>query len=302
MRRTLLAGAAAALLALAPLAAAPDKRDDSASEKLGIKVSLQCYTFRALTFFETVDKAAALGIKYLECYPGQTLRKLTAEEKAAGAKEVKLSKGLPDDQLAEIKKKLAEAGGLKIVAWGVDSVGGRREFEFAKKLGIEVLVTETTPSAELDKLANEFNVRLALHNHPASWPPDKVLEACAGRSKLCGSCSDTGHWMRRDLVPVEQIKKLEGRVEHLHFKDLNQFDKDAKAAKAANDRTKSWKCDDVPWGTGQGHPAAVMAELVRQGFKGYASIEYEVGSVAELMVNLPKCIAFWDKTCAELAK
>ena len=37
------------------------KRDDSASEKLGIKLSLQCYTYRAISFFETVDKAAGMG-------------------------------------------------------------------------------------------------------------------------------------------------------------------------------------------------------------------------------------------------
>ena len=51
-----------------------DKRDDAASEKLGLKLSLQCWTFNRLTFFETVDKAAGLGVKYLEMYPGQKLK------------------------------------------------------------------------------------------------------------------------------------------------------------------------------------------------------------------------------------
>ncbi len=37
------------------------KRDDSASEKLGMKLSLQCWTFNRLTFFETVDKAGGTG-------------------------------------------------------------------------------------------------------------------------------------------------------------------------------------------------------------------------------------------------
>src|SRR5262249_28554293 len=37
------------------------KRDDSASEKLGMKLSLQCWTFNKLTFFETVDKAVGWG-------------------------------------------------------------------------------------------------------------------------------------------------------------------------------------------------------------------------------------------------
>ena len=50
------------------------KRDYAAAEKLGFRLSLQCWTFRELTFFETVDKAAGLGVKYLEAYPGQRLK------------------------------------------------------------------------------------------------------------------------------------------------------------------------------------------------------------------------------------
>jgi len=46
----------------------------------------------------------------------------------------------------------------------------------------------------------------------------------------------------------------------------------------------------------------MMAELKRQGYRGYFSIEYEYGSVPELGENLPKCVAFFDRTAAELAK
>jgi sugar phosphate isomerase/epimerase len=279
---------AAALLlaaALPGLAAEPPagKRDDSASEKLGMKLSLQCWTYNKLTFFEAVDRAAALGVKYVEAYPGQTLKP---------GSDVKMSKDMSDETADEIKKKLADAGGLKLVAYGVDGIatdekGARKEFEWAKKMGIEVLVTETTPNDVLDKLSAEYGIRVALHNHPTTWPPDKVLAACEGKNKLIGSCSDTGHWMRAKLVPVEQLKKLEGRVEHLHFKDLNEIGPDA---------------HDVVWGTGKGDVKGMLAELKRQGYKGYLSIEYEYGSVKELDENLPKCVQFFDETMAGLAK
>ena len=154
-------------------------------------------------------------------------------------------------------------------------------------MGIQVLVTETKPNAVHDKLCDEYNIRMALHNHPTTWPPDEVIKACEGHSKLIGSCSDTGHWMRRGLVPVEQLKKLEGRVMHSHFKDLNKLD--------GNGR-------DVPWGTGEGNAKGMLEELHRQHYKGFLSIEYETGSVAQLDQNLPKCIEFFDKTMAELAK
>lgn len=274
----LLATALPCLAADAP--ASP--RDDSASEKLGLKLSLQCWTFRELSFFETVDKAAGLGVKYLEMFPGQRLK--------PGSEE-KVSRAMNAATMAEIKKKLADAGGLKLVAYGVDSIpndeeGARQTFKWAKTMGIEVLVTETTPTATHDSLCAEFNMKMALHNHPKTWPPDQVLKACKERTQRIGSCSDTGHWMRADLVPVEQLKKLEGRVLHLHFKDLNEFGNG----------------HDVPWGTGRGNPKAMMAELKRQGFKGYLSIEYEYGDLKHLDANVPKCVAFFDQTAAELAR
>ena len=105
------------LLALAQRCAAADvpkvKRDDSASEKLGIKLSLQCWTFNKLSFFETVDRAAEFGIKYLEIYPGQKLKPGSAET---------ISRNMSDDTIAEVKKKLAETSGLKLVAYGVDGI------------------------------------------------------------------------------------------------------------------------------------------------------------------------------------
>lgn len=285
MRLCCSATLAVTLIALtlpSPAADSPaGKRDDSASEKLGLKLSMQCWTLRQVTFFEAVDKASELGVKYLEMYPGQTLK--------PGSKE-KVSRNMGADMIAEIKKKLADKG-MKLVAYGVDGIpndeaGARKTFAWAKEMGIEVLVTETTPTEMHDKLCNEFNIKMALHNHPKTWPPDAVLKACKDRSKWIGSCSDTGHWMRADLVPVEQFKKLEGRVLHSHFKDLNEFGNG----------------HDVAWGTGRGNPKAMMEELKRQGFKGYLSIEFEYGNLAHLDMNLPKCVEFFDKTAAELAK
>ena len=243
---------------------------------------MQCWTYNQLTFFEAVDKAAGLGVKYVEMYPGQKLK--------PGSDE-KVGKDMSDDTIADVKKKLADAG-VKLVAYGVDGIatdekGARKEFDWAKNMGIEVLVTETTPNDVHDKLCQEYGIRMALHNHPQSWPPDEVLKACEGHSKLIGACCDTGHWMRRDLVPVEQLKKLEGRVEHLHFKDLNDF---------------GLLAHDVVWGTGKGDIKGMLEELKRQGYKGYLSIEYEYGSVKHLDANLPKCVEYFDKTMAELAK
>jgi sugar phosphate isomerase/epimerase len=282
MRFCCLALAVLVCVALAQPAGAAGKRDDSASEKLGIKLSLQCWTFNRLTFFETVDKANELGVKYIEMYPGQKLKP---------GSDVKVDRNMSDETIAEVKKKLDDAK-VKLIAYGVadvpiDEKGARKAFEWAKTMGIEVLVTETTPNDIHDMLTKEFGIKMALHNHPQSWQPDKVLKAVEGKNKLIGSCSDTGHWMRADFVPVDTFKKLEGRVEHSHFKDLNEF---------------GMKAHDVAWGTGRGDMKGMLTELKRQGYKGYLSIEYEYGDLDHLNQNLPKCVEFFDKTIAELVQ
>jgi sugar phosphate isomerase/epimerase len=282
--------AVAAVATLAMIAANPshlaaaDKRDDSAAEKLGFKLSLQCWTFRNLTFFETIDQAAALGIKYLEAFPGQKLKP---------GSSVAVNSDMSDEVCSEIKTKLADAGGLKLVAFGVvatiptDEKEARKTFEWAKKMGIEVLVTETIFSEMLDKLCNEYNIKLALHNHPKTWPPEQVLAACKDRSNLIGSCGDTGHWARAGRVPIDTLKKMEGRMLHLHFKDLDPA---------------NTKGHDAPWGTGQCDATGMLQELKRQGYHGYFSIEYERATPEELAKNLPLCVAFFDHTAAKLAK
>jgi len=249
-------------------------RDDSAAEALGWKLGVQAYTFRRLTFFETVDRAARLGLKYMEAWPGQ---RLSPEHPNA-----RLNPSLPPELRVLVKQKLEEAG-VRVMAIGVTGATPAM-MAFAQDMGIEVITTETQPTPELDRLAETHGVRLALHNHPRTWPPDQVLEATQDLSPRIGACADTGHWVRRGLDPVESIKKLEGRLISFHFKDLDE------------DRR------DVPWGTGVANVRGKLEELHRQGFTGLIAIEYERGSVDELMVNLPTCIAFFDEVARELAK
>lgn len=285
MFRTL---ACAGLLVLSSvvLAATTQKpaRDDAAAEKLGWRLGVQAWTFRDRTAFEAIDTAAKLGLKYIELYPGQSL--------ARNHEDVKVGPDMTDAQRDSLVKHLAEAK-VKAISFGVvgfnaNEAEARKIFEFAKKLGLENLSCEPEPDAcELvDKLCNEYGINAAIHNHPKDsryWNPDTVLGAIKGRSKRMGSCSDTGHWPRSGLVPVECLKKLEGHIIELHFKDI------------ADDK-------DQPWGTGKGDARAMLAELKRQGFKGLVDIEYEDGAGAELEANVARCIEFFDVTARELAK
>src|SRR5262249_14779874 len=157
------------LIGAAPLFAADAvKRDDAAAESLGLKLSMQCWTYNRLTFFEAVDRAARLGVKYVEGFPGQKVRPDS---------DARIGPAMSNETVDAVKAKLKEAN-VKLVAFGVNGIPTKDEketrkyFEWAKMMGIEVLVTETTPNEAIDKLAQEFNIRVALHNHPKTWPPD----------------------------------------------------------------------------------------------------------------------------------
>ncbi|HEY3325335.1 MAG TPA: sugar phosphate isomerase/epimerase [Planctomycetota bacterium] len=263
------------------LLAGATRAEETAAEKLGWKLAYQCYTFRALSFFETVDIAQKQGVKYLEIYGGQKIKPDSPKGKVMGA-------GMTEEDITEVKKKLADAGGIKIVAFGVTGAD-KGNFEFAKKMGIEVITSEAPESSfpEVEKRCVEYGIKVALHNHPKPshyWDAQTVLAGLTPEIKNIGACADTGHWVRSGLVPVECLKKLEGHIVSLHFKDL-----------AANKQ-------DAPWGTGNSDAKGQLAELKRQNFKGIFSIEYESTTGQTLIDNVGKCVEFFNATAAELSK
>lgn len=253
------------------------------------KLGMQAYSFKEFTFFEAVDKNKALGMRYIECYPGQRLSK----ENPGVKTDHNMSSA--DKMLMLQKLRLA---GVRLMNYGVVSLPNneaecRKVFEFAKDMGIETIVSEPPEDAFglIDTLCKEFEIKVAIHNHPKPshyWDPDTVLKVCKGRSEWIGACADTGHWTRSGLDPLEAIKKLGNakRIISLHFKDLDKFGKGAK---------------DVPWGTGVSKSREILAELARQKFKGVFSVEWEHNWL-ESMPDIAKCATFFERTAAELGQ
>jgi sugar phosphate isomerase/epimerase len=279
LRTTGVLSAGAGLLGLESTSAWADEQAKGAphAAKLGWRLGCQAWTFNKYTFFEALDKTAELGLHYLEAYPhGQKLSDRNTE--VFGPK-------LSAADRKEVKKRLADKG-LKLVNMGVGPAD-KEAFDFAKEMGIETLVSEPPFGAfdGIDKLCEEYQINVALHNHPKPsryWSPDIVLEHCKDHSKRIGACCDLGHWMRSDIPPLEAVKKLEGRIISFHVKDLNEYGKDA---------------HDVPWGTGRGDLKGVLAEVKRQQIKLVFSMEYEHRFT---MAELGQCVAYFDKVAVEL--
>ena len=253
------------------------------------QLGMQAYTLRHFTFFEAVDKTAALGLDCIEAFPA--LGMYVSEDIP-----VLFYHNLMSAEIRrQIKQKLKEAG-VKLVSYGAmglseDEAQCREVFDFAKDVGATIITSEPAPEALdlIERLCKEYGIKVAIHNHPTPsgyyWSSEMIMEHLKGRSNWIGACADIGHWMEVGLDPVEELRKLEGRVISLHFRDMNEFAR--------------YDAHDVVWGTGKADVAAMLAELDRQNFKGVFLIEYGYNP-ANPMPDVSKCIEYFDRVAAEL--
>ena len=264
-----------------PLLAEVDIPD--ANKVGGFAIGCQAYTFNKFTAFEAIEKTAAAGAKVIEFYPGQRLSK---EEPT-----LSISHDASEEVIQKVKDKLAKHGVIA-VNYGVvgipkEEAGARKIFEFAKKMGMYGVTTESVDALDtIEKLVKEFDITCAIHNHPRQpnnpnykvWDPNYVLSVVKDRDRRIGSCADTGHWLTSGIDPLEAVKILKGRVISSHMKDRNV--------------RGSQGHHDVPFGAGVANLPAVLDELKAQGFKGNISIEYEYNWDASV-TDVAQCIGFF---------
>ena len=282
MTRMRLFLAAAAVL----LAAAACSPKQTPAEKNGWNLSMQSYTFHKFTFEEALEKTISLGVKYIEAFPGHRLGDKWGDQVFGYGMDGKTRKEILD---------LAAAKGVKMVGTGVfvpsDSSEWEKEFAFAKEMGMEFISTE--PAMKdwdlVEKLSDQYGIAVSVHNHPRPstyWTPDSLLAAVSGRSARLGSCSDVGHWKRCGLDQLECLRKLDGRIISLHFKDIAPADAEGGP-------------HDVIWGTGVLNVPSMLQILKDQGFKGYFSIEYEY-NWDNSVPDIRQCIDYFNGEAKKL--
>lgn len=248
----------------------------------GFWIGCQAWTFNKRTVQEAIQLTARAGGKVIEFFPGQKLE--------PGSNE-----GLgPDNSDATIAKVKGwcEKSGITPAAFGVtgfapNEADARKLAEFAKKLGIRTIVTESDANAlkVIEKFLKEYDLYLAIHNHPRQrnnpnykvWDPSYVKELVAPFDVRIGACADTGHWVRSGLKPVEAMRILKGRIHASHLKDLNQAGEP--------------HGHDVPYGTGISDIPAILAEFRKQNYQGHLSVEYEINGDGPLE-EVASCIGF----------
>ncbi|MFM8707904.1 MAG: sugar phosphate isomerase/epimerase family protein [Planctomycetia bacterium] len=250
--------AARARQAAIDLAGVPGERKAAclraaAAEPHGLNLGLQLYSLRGYPVDEALAHARDLGFRFVEFYSGM----YPLDSDAAA--------------IAAINTKVADLG-LTIAGYGVgrftnDAAANRKIFAFAKAAGIRTLGADPDPDSftSLDELVQEFDIRVAIHNHGPTHRYNKaidVLQAVEKHDTRIGACADLGHYLRSGERPVEVIRLLKGRLYGIHLKDFAEM----------QDKTKG-----VILGKGHIDVPAVMAALVAAGFPadGALSIEYE---------------------------
>ena len=223
------------------------------------KIGVQTYTFRLFSLEDALKKVDSAGMHYVEFYHGQPI--------TTGSKDV-FGTGFSPEGRAALKQAMANHN-VSAIAMGVISPTTREEwvksFELAKEFGMKYITSE--PRKDLwdmiDTLAGQYGIKVAIHEHARPnlyWHPDSVLAAIKGHKNI-GACADLGHWARSGLDPVECLKKLDGHIIGVHFKDITTF---------GDTHSK-----DTVVGKGVLKYPEIFAELYRQKFDGMFSIEHE---------------------------
>lgn len=218
-----------------------------------LKLGLASYSARSFPLDACLEMAKAMDVKYINF------------------KDVHIPRTDPPEAIKAARAKV-EAAGFTITGGGTltfrnDEAAIRKDFEYARLAGMPLVVAApSTDSLDaVEKVAKEFKIRVAIHNH---GPEDKFFpspydayKAIKGRDPLMGLCIDIGHSWRAGADPVKAVLDLRDRVYDMHVKDLA----DLKA-----------RDSQVIVGKGVIDFPALFRALIKINFSGNVALEYEI--------------------------
>jgi inosose dehydratase len=223
----------------------------------GFKMGMQSYSLRGFDAKTALQHTRTLGLSYWEAYPRH------------------IPMGTLPKHLREQRTLLKEAG-VKLLAYGVlgfdtNETKARQAFDFAKAMGIVSLIANPKKNKGtfdlLDKLVEEYDIAIAIHNHGPDALYDKISDVeqmVKNRHPKIGACVDTGHYLRSNEDPVEAIERLGKRVFGVHLKDVKTIEKDGKRQKLY-----------TILGQGDLDTVGVLRVLKKLNYQNCLSLEYE---------------------------
>jgi sugar phosphate isomerase/epimerase len=221
----------------------------------GLKLGITTYTLRKFSLEQAIAMTQEAELKYISLKDMHLPLKSTRAERQ------------------EAHKKL-EAAGLVLMGGGVISIKNNEQqireiFDYVHDAGMPTIVCSPEPAAldTVEKMAKEYNLRIAIHNH---GPGDKlypspldVLRNVEDRDARMGICMDLGHTVRIGEDPVAAIEKCGSRLHDFHMKDVT----------AANE-----KGAPIEVGKGVIDIPDVLKALIRMKYLNHVALEYEANA------------------------
>lgn len=225
------------------------------------KIGMQTWTLREMNFDQAVEFCVAHKAKYIESTDKHINPKAPLEE-------------------TRRKKAILDSKGLVCYSFGVagtsmDKEDNRKLFEFAKFMGIKVIIVEPRDQAQwdnLEQLVKEYDIKLAIHNHGITsvyGNPATVQKILDRRDKRIGVCLDVGHVTGAGFDAAKVFRDYNGRVFDIHLKDKKVEKVDGKDVIL-----------DVEIGQGQANYPGLLAELKKANWDGVMAIETDNGVFA----------------------
>lgn len=179
----------------------------------GWRVAAPTASLRGLTFSDALARADMWPVSSVEASSTQ----ITSYEVPKP-----LDQRLQTNERNAVVYRLREIA-ESIMAYRVDNIGGdaatrRRVFEFAKSINAPLIITSADAAnpADLDKLAEEFEINVALES---KGDPRTVMAALEGRGKRMGVSAHLGGWAQAGIKAVDGLSIVKDRLLHITASD-----------------------------------------------------------------------------------
>jgi sugar phosphate isomerase/epimerase len=216
-----------------------------------LKLAMASYTFRKFNLDDTLAMTKRLGLERI------------------AFKSFHLPLDSTMDQIRAAAAKVKEAG-LDLYGCGVVYMTNESEvnqaFDYARTAGMNIIigVPEHNLLPLVNKKVQEYNMKLAIHNHGPGderYPtPESAYERIKHLDPRMGLCIDIGHTQRSGIDPSDAAEKYADRLLDVHIKDVSA------ASKEGNTVEIGRGVIDIP---------KFLRTLLRIHYTGMVALEYE---------------------------
>jgi type 1 glutamine amidotransferase len=232
----------------------------------GWRVAIPVSAFRQLTLSDALAKADIMSVAGVEA---------SSRDTVSADVPKKLDYRLRTGERNAVSYRLRELN-EQVFAYHVETLGSdaatrRKVFELAAAIRAPILVVpaETSALDEVDRLAEEFAINVALESRT---DPRAAMRAIEGRSKRIGVRADLGGWMQTGVKPVDGLGVVKERLLLVNVTDRNALGPGGR---------------DVPLGSGVGALGDFFLAVFRAGVKPLSiTVQSTGGTDADMQKNL----------------